>query len=891
MAVLLIAHGLVWSVFDPFGNFSRETLERIGAPESFNVEGAVKQLQSWSCLGTATTLLQGVFAIMLIFAATDKSCNCLAILQSLKEEWPRVRIYICVVVFLTQVALLVGLPIGVGVGKILACKAIGSDDSQHCALEAASTAELLLHVTAVTPDMGRAIAYQSTIVNMLFTGIFTTYLGIYFVVLLLAAALGMFVGTVAFSWQDGHRNHVEISGRSGAGEMAFSFTVLTDFVIGATVLGPFMVVYQTLGSSSMGWAMLIGPSICRPAGLLLLRKFVKERSLQAKALACWGAVGTLGSCAAAVGLWVQVKEALAALNGLQVSGPFACSTFCSIAVCMAVASLTAFENQARGQQHGKPAKQAASAVTAWLDSWGLFTAINACEGSAVIQRLAPKIILWVEWLLSMDALVTLYYHLLKTCYLAWCTNFIYNCSVGARALWIATYSRTELVRFLDENIKEMTPEEHLQIGWSVFVPISILCAFMAWATSKVWYRQRHTFRVVSTNSQSETERLEGEAEPRHQVVRRLEFLLVGLGHWLLVFARKKISRQADPHNFEFLLFRFKDKANNQRTLEWFHAMLKERYHLTMPTRDITILDKAYLALDDCFFWRLSIEGFALLLGCLAAVLHVMGCMAWSKGSVFLLGALVALAALLPLLPNYMDELKLAPYYEGCGTNFDAYVKAVIQIAGGTACSAVLGTVVFGSLLSLPISLVRGLWLLLLPPDVDSTEAAAEQPLLLSEDGSTGEVPANTGSEDGSTRDRPGNTGMLNVLCHLMKLLACLIPIVGLFPLLFAVQLTEDEEAKKVLLAFWLCPQAWIVARPGSTGPASPYRRLSFYPIWLCTYGLLFAWFLQKQFHFLRLDFMEYIINLDWPLAWSWMHAEFCIMNVLVTDVLDFVLHL
>ena len=46
VATSLILHSISWSVADPFVDFSVETLEELGVGESFNVQGAVGQLQS-----------------------------------------------------------------------------------------------------------------------------------------------------------------------------------------------------------------------------------------------------------------------------------------------------------------------------------------------------------------------------------------------------------------------------------------------------------------------------------------------------------------------------------------------------------------------------------------------------------------------------------------------------------------------------------------------------------------------------------------------------------------------------------------------------------------------------------------------------------------------------
>jgi len=47
---------------------------------------------------------------------------------------------------------------------------------------------------------------------------------------------------------------------------------------------------------------------------------------------------------------------------------------------------------------------------------------------------------------------------------------------------------------------------------------------------------------------------------------------------------------------------------------------------------------------------------------------------------------------------------------------------------------------------------------------------------------------------------------------------------------------------------------------------------------------MFVTFLCLQFDLMDKSLWDYIMNMAWPLAWSWMHMDFCIMNVLITDV-------
>merc|ERR1712032_507444 len=196
------------------------------------------------------------------------------------------------------------------------------------------------------------------------------------------------------------------------------------------------------------------------------------------------------------------------------------------------------------------------------------------------------------------------------------------------------------------------------------------------------------------------------------------------------------------------------------------------------------------------------------------------------------------AGLLQLLPTYIDL-----YFARCGTSYDAYMKLLLNIVFGSAISALLGWKVF--MLTLPISLVRGIWLFLLD------------------------------EKDADVRS--------NLSC-LMRDLAVIMPLIIGFPLLFVSQLTESRRVWQPLLGFWLLPQLWITSRTDSS-----FVQWSFYPIWLCFYFGFFSWFVFSQIEVLNLNIWKTLQELDWPYVWSLLHAEFCIMNVLVTDVLELIL--
>jgi len=130
---------------------------------------------------------------------------------------------------------------------------------------------------------------------------------------------------------------------------------------------------------------------------------------------------------------------------------------------------------------------------------------------------------------------------------------------------------------------------------------------------------------------------------------------------------------------------------------------------------------------------------------------------------------------------------------------------------------------------------------------------------------------------------------MGILSIGMQYLACVIPLITAFPLIFALQIVEDTWSWRSLVAFWLLPQLWILAQRSRCTDGKPdlsvfaYRDVLFYFIWLSIYITMFLWFLQIQFDLMKSNLWVYVQEMDWALASSWMHVDFCVMNVLITD--------
>lgn len=222
----------------------------------------------------------------------------------------------------------------------------------------------------------------------------------------------------------------------------------------------------------------------------------------------------------------------------------------------------------------------------------------------------------------------------------------------------------------------------------------------------------------------------------------------------------------------------------------------------------------------------------------------------SRICMFVVAILVTVCAIMPLLPNYVATMNIDTYYQGCGSMFDAYVHLVVNAVFGSTFAALLGLMLFAILFTLPISAVRGVWLLLLPP--------------------------NDANVDECSRN-----GMFDILCGLIRFLGCLIPAITVFPLLFCTQLSEDDTSLTLLQEFWLVPPLILVCC--SSGDS--VRTLTFYLVWLALYLFLFCRFLLRQIDILDQDLAKILANADYAWLWSMMHVDFCISNVVVTDII------
>ena len=318
---------------------------------------------------------------------------------------------------------------------------------------------------------------------------------------------------------------------------------------------------------------------------------------------------------------------------------------------------------------------------------------------------------------------------------------------------------------------------------------------------------------------------------------RKEFLLFGLLHGLLGFARGLLWRENFPHTWGIL----GSEVAKQRGLRFFHDYLKHRGWEVDGAH--TALDKPFLTYD----WHMSLSSVLQAVLWILVFVSLLGELRnqkmMSQMCSFLAGAVAVASGLSVLVPSYAKLTDFPRYFEGCGQEFDSLMNSTVSGILGMMFAVPLGLQVFGVLVAIPISAVRGLWFVMIRPKMRSNR----------------------------------------ILHAAMWLVACLIPFVVLFPLRFGNQLTEDSWSQYIIGAFWLTPAMTIIS-------AGKYRGETwFYFVFITLYCVLLAIFLYHQSQIMKIDVQQVVRHFDFPWLWSLMHSDFCLTSVIITDLVCLVL--
>merc|ERR1712032_1534912 len=177
----------------------------------------------------------------------------------------------------------------------------------------------------------------------------------------------------------------------------------------------------------------------------------------------------------------------------------------------------------------------------------------------------------------------------------------------------------------------MAPD--IELPWPISIALFLMCVGVSIKISRWFYNepttgtdgeQPDTETEISDSEQPDTaaEISDTRGERSHdRAVRRAEFLFLGLCHWFMTHCRQ-----------------FHDAWNQAASLLDIHLSKSEVTPIRRKSRCCVL------------------------------------CAAILAGS----------AGLLQLLPNYIAALGLDPYYEGCGTSYDAYMKLLLNVVFGSA---------------------------------------------------------------------------------------------------------------------------------------------------------------------------------------------------------------
>ena len=227
---------------------------------------------------------------------------------------------------------------------------------------------------------------------------------------------------------------------------------------------------------------------------------------------------------------------------------------------------------------------------------------------------------------------------------------------------------------------------------------------------------------------------------------RSEFLLVGLGHALLVFVRQLLYRDGLPHTWGIVPSDIAAEVG----LRNFHKYLRSlgyKYDDRAGTAG-TVLDKPWLEYQWFLSLSLTLQLLFLVLIMFSLLFERLRMRRWSQTCSFLGGAIASVSMLSVLVPNYVGMTQLPTYFLGCGKDFDSFMQFTVSGVLGMIFSVASSCQIMGVLFSIPVSAVRGVWRVML--------------------------------------HYQDNKNMTKVLSCVMWLLAVLIPFVTVFPLMSSI---------------------------------------------------------------------------------------------------------
>lgn len=246
--IMLTALWYGWQADGPFAKFTDEALQDLGFSAEYGTHTVASRLQDWNDWCIRVTQVEMVCVPFLISGGhllpkILRNCG-----DEATDAKVVLKIWFGIIVIASQFLLLVGMPMVMLLGHELGTqqepRKVVPDAAIHVAVLFVSSKEVVHNVAG-------------TVVSCSFTAMFVCHLGLHFVFLLLAIPPGIFLGTMAYTFE-------HWDGPKGNSSSVTLVLLMTELVLTAAILGPFVIAYQTL-SGTLRWWMgdaLIG--LCRP---------------------------------------------------------------------------------------------------------------------------------------------------------------------------------------------------------------------------------------------------------------------------------------------------------------------------------------------------------------------------------------------------------------------------------------------------------------------------------------------------------------------------------------------------------------------------------------------------------------------------------------------------
>ena len=422
--IMLTALWYGWQADGPFAKFTDEALQDLGFSAQYGTHTVASSLQDWHDWCIRVTQVEMVCVPFLIsgghfLAKILRNCG-----DEATDAKVVLKIWFGIIVIASQFLLLVGMPMVMLLGHELGTqqepRKVVPDAAIHVAMLFVSSKEVVHNAAG-------------TAVSCSFTAMFVCHLGLHFVFLLLAIPPGIFLGTMAYAfqhWNGPKRNSSSVT----------LILLMTELVLSAAILGPFVIAYQTLSGTLMWWMGYVLTGLCRPLFAVPACRLICNLASRDRPSFTMFAMGTsyLGfSIFGAVWMCHCFNNALDKLKSETKDSPLHLGPIfiwaMSLAVMWFAASTCYFVLDDVDNSSGHNVQKIADhveMVSHQVNGQVVRSPVKEVQGE--VKGIFPErwleetwtyLFPWVLWFLEMDALASLLYHLFKVIWLANQTGF------------------------------------------------------------------------------------------------------------------------------------------------------------------------------------------------------------------------------------------------------------------------------------------------------------------------------------------------------------------------------------------------------------------------------------------------------------------------------------